>query len=179
MVLLRGEKIILKALERDTCKKLWDEYEPTGPLPTEQLNPGMSRENADKWFEDIQSNQGKSQYYLGIFTLDGQVVGDIQLSNINWRYRTAELGFGIAGENNRGKGYAIDATRTIINFAFNHLDIYRITARTAEFNEAAKRLMERVNFKLEGRERKSIFCEGKRWDKVTYGLLKEEWSNSK
>lgn len=69
---------------------------------------------------------------MGIFTLDGQVVGDIQLSNINWRYRTAELGIGITTEINRGKGYVIDATGTIIRFAFNHLDIYRITAGTAD-----------------------------------------------
>lgn len=174
-MVLKGEKTILDTLEREDCKKIWKDYEPVEPMPTEPLNPGLSFENADGWFDGIQNSQGKSQYYLGIFTFDRQIVGDIQLSDINWRNRTAELGFGIAKKSNRKKGYATDAVRTLINFAFKQLDIYRVTARTAEYNDSSRKLLECLNFKLEGHERKTIFCNGNRYDKVIYGLLKDEW----
>jgi RimJ/RimL family protein N-acetyltransferase len=174
LIELRGTRVALRTLERTHCHQLWDTYEPAEPLPTEPLNPGMSSEGADRWFEEMQARQGREQLYLGIFTLEGGLLGDIQLADINWRDRSASLGVGISRPEDRGRGYASDAVRVILRFAFEHLDLARVEARTAAYNLAAQRLLEACGFRREGIRRQAVFRGGQRWDEITYGLLATE-----
>ncbi|WP_374688482.1 GNAT family N-acetyltransferase [Promineifilum sp.] len=178
MVELRGRTVILRALEREHCRELWEAYEPTAPLPTERIRPGLSVEGAENWFEDIQVGQGKSRIDLGIFTLDGRLVGDIQLAQIDWQNRTAELGVGIARAADRGQGYGTDAARTIIDYAFDALDLVRIAAATAEYNHLAQAGLRHAGFVEEGREREATYLNGRRWDRLCYGLLRREYTGS-
>lgn len=175
MIELRGEKVVLRPLERVHCRELWDAYEPTAPLPTESLNPGLSAEGADKWFDEMQAAQGKSQLYLGIFTHEGRLLGDIQLANIDWRHRSASLGVGIARTADRGQGYGQDATLTLLRYGFQHLDLYRVSAATAACNAAMQGVLEKCKFTLEGREREAIYAGGNRWDRLLYGLLRNDF----
>lgn len=174
MIQLNGEKIVLQTLERDDCRQLWIDYEPEQPVTTEPLNPGLSIEGSDKWFEEIQASQGKTQLYLGIFWEDGTLIGDIQLANIDWRNRSANLGMSITKREHRGFGYGTDAVMTITKYAFESLDLARITARTLVHNAAAGRVLENAGFTLEGRERQAVTIEGQRWDRLTYGLLRSD-----
>jgi RimJ/RimL family protein N-acetyltransferase len=172
---LHGEKVILHALEREHCCQLWQNYEPAEPLPTEPLNPGLSVEGADKWFEEMQARQGREQIYLGVFTQADQLVGDIQLANINWRDRAATIGLSIARQADRKQGYGTDATMTLLRFGFEHLDLYRVTAAIAEYNRGAQRILEKCGFVQEGRERQAIYIGGRRWDRLLFGLLRTEF----
>jgi RimJ/RimL family protein N-acetyltransferase len=174
MIELRGEKVVLRTLERKDCRRLWEEYEPESPLPSEPLTPGLSAEGADKWFEEMQVKQGKEQVYLGIFTSGGELLGDIQLAHIDWRNRTATVGYGISRKQNRGKGYATDAVRVLARFAFEELDLYRLSVNTAAHNTAACRVLEKCGFVKEGCARLAVYCGGRRWDQLTYGLLRTE-----
>lgn len=176
MIELRGKKVALRTLERAHCRELWDAYEPAEPLPTEPLNPGLSSEGADRWFEEMQARQGHEQVYLGIFELTGRLLGDIQLAEINWRDRVASLGVGIARGPDRGKGYAADAVRVLVRYGFEHLDLSRIEARTAAYNLAAQRLLEACGFRREGARRQAVFRGGRRWDDIMYGLLATEFA---
>jgi hypothetical protein len=53
MVKLIGERIYLGTLEKEHCKKIWEEFEYDFISKTEQLNIGHSIEKADEWFEQI------------------------------------------------------------------------------------------------------------------------------
>ncbi len=178
MIELRGETVVLRALEREHCRQLWESYEPEEPLPTEPLHPGLSVEGAVEWFEQIQARQGREQVYLGIFTAGGELLGDVQLANIDWRHRTATAGLGIARRARRRQGYGLDAALTLLRYGFEELDLARITARIAEYNVGAQRVLEKAGFVLEGRERKAVFGGGRRWDMLLYGLLREEFGQS-
>jgi RimJ/RimL family protein N-acetyltransferase len=175
MIELRGERVVLRTLEREHCRELLESYEPEELLPTEPLNPGPSAEGADRWFEEMQAKQGKEQVYLGVFTLEGRLVGDIQLADIDWRPRTASIGAGIARRADRRQGYGLDAVLVLLQYGFEELDLYRVTARTVQCNEGAMRILEKVGFVQEGCEREVIYCAGRRWDRLSYGLLRREF----
>jgi RimJ/RimL family protein N-acetyltransferase len=175
MIELCGERVVLRTLEREHCRQLWESYEPEKPLPTEPLNPGLSVEGADEWFEQIQTKQGQEQVYLGVFTAEGELLGDVQLANIDWRHRTASAGLSIARSVQRRQGYGLDAALTLLRYAFEELDLCRITARIAEYNTGAMRVLEKAGFTQEGRERNALYCGGRRWDMLLYGLLREEF----
>lgn len=175
MIELCGEKVVLRTLEREHCRELWEAYEPAEPMATEPLNPGLSVEGADAWFEEMQAKQGKEQVYLGVWTRDGRLIGDVQLAEIDWRHRTARMGLGIAREADRGWGYGLDATKALLGYAFEHLDLHRVSAATVSYNKAARRVLDKCGFVQEGQEREAVYCGGRRWDRLGYGLLRGEF----
>jgi len=175
MIQLRGTQVILRTLEREHCRKLWDTYEPVEPIEPQPIQIGLSHEGANEWFEDIRAKQGTEQIYVGIFFPDGTLIGDIQLAHINWRNRTADLGFGLAKQKHRGKGYGTDAAITLTRYGFDHLNLIRINSSTLEYNIACQRSLEKCGFVQEGRERQAVYIDGKRWDRLIYGLLRSEF----
>ena len=177
MIELRGKKVVLRTMGREHCRILWENYEPVEPVPTEPVRPGLSVEGSEKWFEEIQEKQGERQVYLGIFDGDGNIVGDIQLSGIDWRNRTANLGAGIALIKDRGKGYCTDAAQVMLRYGFEHLDLYRVSAATTSNNAGAIRILEKIGFVQEGREREAVYWSGRRWDRLMFGMLKGEFES--
>ena len=172
---LRGKLVYLDTMEREHCRALWKAEEGTGPPPTQRIILGLSIEGADRWFDEIQAKQNKEHVYLGVFLPDGNIIGDIQIANIDLMERTATLGLGFAAAEHRGKGYGTDAAITILHHAFLDLDLRRVSAKVVEFNTAGIRSLEKVGFIHEGRERKSCYAGGRRWDRLLYGILREEY----
>jgi RimJ/RimL family protein N-acetyltransferase len=177
MIELKGDEIVLRTLEREHCRQLWERYEPAEEIPTEPLNVGLSVEGADKWFEEMQAKQGKEHLYLGVFTPEGELLGDVQLANINWRDRTATLGGSVSRLADQGTGYGTDAARTILRHGFRELGLHRVEGETAEFNTAARRVMDKLGFREEGRRRQALYRAGRHWDSVIYGLLRKEFES--
>jgi len=82
---------------------------------------------------------------------------------------------GIAKIGNRNKGYGLEAIRLILDHGFNNMGLERITGNTLEINKASIKVMEKAGFILEGRERKAVYFRGKKYDRLNYALLAEEY----
>ena len=175
MLKLQGEKIYLAVLERTDCKKLYEDFEYDFDDSAEPLYIGQSMEKSDEWFDEIQKLQGKENIRLGIFLNDGTVIGDIALQGIDEKNRSCSLGMGMAKLDNRNKGYGKEALKLILDYGFKNFGMERITANTLELNISAQKSLEKIGFVLEGRERKAVYFGGKRYDRLIYGLLGEEY----
>jgi len=176
MIKLQGERIYLAVLERADCRKLYEDFEYDFANPTESLHIGQSLEKSDEWFEDIQKLQGKENIRLGIFLNDGTVIGDVALQSIDEKNRSCSLGMGMAKLENRNKGYGKEALKLLLDYGFRNFGMERITANTLEINISAQKSLDGLGFILEGRERKAVYFGGKRYDKLNYGLLAEEYT---
>lgn len=172
---LQGKEIYLDTLERTDCRKLWEDFEFDLNNPCEELNLGHSIEKADTWFDDIQKQQGISNIRLGIFLNDGTVIGDVALQDIDRTNRKCTIGMGIQKLEYRSKGYGQQAVRLMLEYGFRYIGIERISANTLEPNIGAQKSLERCGFKLEGRERKAVYLNGKKVDRLCYALLSEEY----
>lgn len=176
MVKLRGKEIYLATLERDDCKKLYADFEYDFENPTERLQMGHSLDSSSNWFDDIQKEQGQRHIRLGIFFNDGTVIGDVALQDIDQWNRACSIGIGIAKINNRSHGYGKEAIRLMLEYGFFNLGLERIVAHTLEVNIATRKSLEKLGFLLEGRERQAVYFGGRKYDRLNYGLLVEEWS---
>jgi RimJ/RimL family protein N-acetyltransferase len=65
--------------------------------------------------------------------------------------------------------------RLLLRFAFAELNLFRVSAMLPEYNESAVRPLCKFGFRPEGRQRGAIIREGKRWDVLYMGILREEW----
>jgi len=179
MLKLQGARIYLAALEREHCRKLFEDEEYDFNRAADPLYIGASLESSDEWYNDIQKRNGSENIRLGIFLpgeAGGSVIGDVALQGIDWRNRSCSLGMGIAKLVNRGKGYGKEAVSLILSYAFGNLGLERVTANTLATNIGGQKSLEGLGFVLEGRARRSDWVAGQWVDKLNYAILREEWT---
>ena len=181
MLKLQGKRIYLTALEREHCRRLFEDEEYDFEHVAEPLYIGASLESSDDWYSDIQKRNGDENIRLGIFLrpesglCDGTVIGDVALQGLDWRNRNCSLGLGIAKLENRGKGYGKEAVSLLLGYAFGNLGLERVSANTLATNIGAQKSLEGLGFVLEGRARRSDWVAGEWVDKLNYAILREEF----
>ena len=90
------------------------------------------------------------------------------------KHHLAEVGYWI-GKPYWGKGYATQALRLIIQFAFESTNLNRIQARHFTSNPASGRVMQKADMTYEGTSRQAIFHRDGYKDTVLYAILREDY----
>lgn len=104
----------------------------------------------------------------------GKIIGMIGLMNLDFKSKKAEVGYWL-GKKYWGKGITNKALRFILKFAFSNLKLNRIYAKVNSMNLPSSKLLEKCNFKLEGRLRKDGKFKGKWDDLLIFRILKDEF----
>jgi RimJ/RimL family protein N-acetyltransferase len=107
--------------------------------------------------------------------VDDTLVGSVALRWVEWAHGIAVLQIGMGKPGDRGRGYGTDALKLILNYGFNELNLFRLNANTFEYNERGIHFLEKAGFVVEVRRRQAIHRDGRRWDSVILGLLREDW----
>ena len=105
---------------------------------------------------------------------DEAFLGWCSLSRWNSDYRSATLGYCLA-DAAWGHGYATEAARALLQWAFGTLDLNRVQAETDTRNAASARVLEKLGFVREGTLREDCVVNGEVSDSWVYGLLRREW----
>jgi RimJ/RimL family protein N-acetyltransferase len=105
---------------------------------------------------------------------DGGFIGWCSLNRWNPDHRSASLGYCFRAEA-WGHGYATEAARAVLSWAFDTLDLNRVQAETDTRNVASARVLEKVGFVREGALREDCVVDGEVSDSWVYGLLRREW----
>jgi RimJ/RimL family protein N-acetyltransferase len=133
-----------------------------------------------KKYEAIEKEVEESKK-LFYFTIrgkdDSRLLGFVRLEWIEWTHGTGNLRLAIGDPAERNKGYGTDAMALIMNIAFNELNLYRLSAILGEDNPDALRFFQRHGFIEEVRRLKAILRDGKTWDLIHLGILRDEWQS--
>lgn len=103
------------------------------------------------------------------------IVGCVYLLNIDTINRSGELHIMIGNKVNRGKGIGTFAVSSIIDHAFQDLNLRRLQLEVLESNEIAQKLYRKMGFVEEGRKRKAVFKDGQYVDEIIMGLLRDDY----
>jgi ribosomal-protein-serine acetyltransferase len=99
----------------------------------------------------------------------------VYLANADWEVPCIEVGY-FTVQDQGGKGYAAEATRTACRIAFERLGVRRVELQCAADNEKSARVARRCGFTLEGRLReRHPKKDGPPVDRLWFGLLRFEW----
>ena len=134
-------------------------------------NEGRTRESLRSIIDEVE--RGEAQQWALERKEDGRVIGSITLMLEQGQPR-AELGY-ILGREHWGHGYAAEAQRRTVAYAFEDLGLHRLEADTHPDNAASTRSLERLGFRREGRLRERWLVGGRFSDSVLWGLLAEDW----
>lgn len=114
----------------------------------------------------------RSEYYLAAVLDDATLIGFARLG-LNG-VQAAKLGYAVAADY-WGRGYAVDATRLILNFGFRDLGLHRISAAIGPDNAASIAVAQRLGMTYEGCIRDHVYTNGAWRDSLLYSLLENEW----
>ena len=135
----------------------------------------QAQEGIVEWMEHEKPNH----FEFVLRTLaDDRLIGFVGLNGVRWSHGEAFVGIGIGEAELWGKGYGTDAMRVILRFAFMELNLHRVSLDVFEYNERALRFLERAGFVAEVRRRQAVHRDGRRWDVIKLGLLREEWEHA-
>jgi [ribosomal protein S5]-alanine N-acetyltransferase len=98
---------------------------------------------------------------------------------VRWNpdYRSASMGYCL-DDAAWGQGYATEACRAVLQWAFDTLDLNRVQAETDTRNAASARVLEKLGFVREGTLREDCVVNGEVSDSWVYGLIRREWRPS-
>ncbi len=145
-----------------------------------ETNPArpMSAAMIKKQYEKLekQMEEDKNLYHFMIrLRADDRLIGKAAVQRIEWVNGNGLLRIGIGSAEDRRKGYGTQALRMLLRFTFAELNLFRVTANVAEYNEGAIALLRKFGFVQEVCRRKSLERDDRRWDFYIFGLLNEEW----
>jgi len=176
--MILGKRVRLRAIEREDIPTFlkWlndpqvQRYLGRTPFP-------LSFAEEERWFER-ELNTEKSRIFA-IETGKGVHIGNIGLHEIDYKDGKATLGIMIGEREYWDQGYGTDAVRTLLGFAFQELNLHRVSLEVFEFNQRAMRCYEKCGFRHEGVAREDSFRSGKRHDKILMGILRSEFEGDR
>lgn len=140
------------------------------------LDSGPANLWSSKQIKEWSEKHVPEMYSFSIRSLeDDRVIGNVDLSGIDWPSGNAWVGIGIGERDQWGKGYGGDAMNLILRFAFETLSLRRVSLTVFQYNERAIHSYEKAGFKLEGRLRQWMQRAGQRYDLIFMGVLRGEW----
>ena len=105
---------------------------------------------------------------------DGRVVGDIVLQWESAAHKTGEIGF-IFDPAEHGHGYATEAAREFLRFAFEDFGLHRVIGRTEARNVASVRVLEKLGMRREAYFVENEWVKGEWQSELVYAILDREW----
>lgn len=127
----------------------------------------------DKTIEWYQNNKKNKNRYDMIIEYNNIPVGVIGIINID--KKKGEYYITLGEKKYKRKGIAFRASKLLLDYAFNDLKLEKIWLCVDEKNIAARKLYEKIGFRLEGILIKDIFFKNEMINRCMYGLCRNEW----
>ena len=172
--MIQGKTIILRPVERTDLER----------LVTWRNNPSISKHffnvfplslaGQESWFEDLLEREDKQLFIIA--TKEQVPVGTVGLDNIDYKNQRAEFGGLLIEPAHQEKGFALDATMALLQFAFDDLNLNRIYLHVFNWNEPAIKLYLGCGFQKEGLLRQSVYKDGGFQDVLLMAILRDEFS---
>ncbi len=105
---------------------------------------------------------------------EGALIGDLMFHVASQDGQQGEFGVTFARPY-QGQGYATEALRRLLAYAFEELHLHRVIARLDTRNIRSAKLMERLGMRREAHFLQSFFIKGGWTDEYWYAILSEEW----
>ena len=171
--MLEGKSVMLAPLSADDVT---DDYVPWFNDPTTfrflGSKFGQTKSSVRDYISGLQPPNPMARI---IWREDERHVGNLALQGFDPINRRMELGIVIGVAEARGKGLGREACSLIIQHAFDHLNLHKITAVTVVDNRGMTKVFTDLGCSIEGTLREHYFLEGGYQDMLCFGLLRRDF----
>ncbi len=136
---ISGKSLILREMTQKEMRALWRKY-----IPAEG-NYSYDEEAVDARFEKLAADNGRNAVF-GIFTKNGEIIGEVELSNIVFSENRCDISLFLANESYRKKGNGFEALNLAKKLAHEQLGLTKMYAEIKHSNSAAIALFKKCGF---------------------------------
>ena len=171
---METERLLIRRFHPDDWKDLHEYLSQEATVLYEPYNifaEGQSKQEALK-------RSGSDAFWAVCLKSSRKLIGNIYLAEQD--FETWELGY-VFNADFLGHGYATEAVRALLDYAFENKDVHRIVAMCNPLNERSWRLLERLGMRREGFLLQNIYFKKDEqsvplWqDTYEYAILRTEW----
>ena len=102
------------------------------------------------------------------------LVADISFHWVSAEHRTGEIGY-MTNRRFQGSGYATEAARAILDWAFGEAGFRRVIGRLEPRNTASARVLEKLGMRKEAHFVENEWIKGEWQSEAVYAILEREW----
>jgi RimJ/RimL family protein N-acetyltransferase len=180
--MIYGERIRLRAAECSDLSLFVKWLNDPEVIQHLSLYAPLSLAAEEKWFEGMLQRPPAEQ----VFVIEKRQpdeswlpLGNCSFMDFDWRVRKAEFGIFIGEKVYWNQGYGTEATRLMLRYGFDTLNLHRIWLRVHQNNPGAIRAYEKAGYVREGVQRQAVFADGQYYDMIVMSVLRPEWEAQK
>lgn len=173
--ILKGERIYLRKVRfsdvTDQYHRWMNDPEVNRYLETRFSH--QSREKIESYVRTMETDP--DSVFLAIVLKNKDThIGNIKIGPMNWSHRFADISLFIGEKGCWGKGYGTEAIDLVVTYAFNALNLHKVTAGFYADNIGSIKAFRKAGFKEEGRRKNHRFCQGRYVDEVLMGYIRPD-----
>lgn len=130
----------------------------------------FDRASVAQWLSSRASQHDRADWAV-VRLDDGAFLGEAVINDVDPDNESASYRVWLAGPASTGRGYGTEATRLVVDFAFDQLQLHRLALEVHEHNPRARRVYEKCGFTVEGRLRAALLWRGHRYDTLVMSML--------
>lgn len=174
---IETERLTLRRFEYsddETMLKYWIADEKIQSLYSEPVY--ATKEEVKELLDKYISSYKKEDYYRWAVILKetGECIGQIAYFLVDSKNHFAEIEYCI-GSAFQCRGYATEATKAVIRFGFEQMNLHKVQICTKEINVPSKRVIEKCGFTYEGTLRDYFYMNGTYTGRLYFSMLQNEF----
>jgi len=176
MKTLETERLILRPFQESDLDDLYEYAQSPNVGPNAGWPPHQNKEDS---LQIMKMFMEGNEVWALLLKETNKVIGSIGLHNDRLRNidDVKMLGY-VLSEDYWGQGLVLAASKAVIAYAFEVLEMNMVTVHHYPFNQRSKRVIEKCGFIYEGTLRHTTkLYDGKIHDLVCYSMTKDEWLN--
>ena len=172
--ILKGKRIKLRALEPEDLSFLFEIENNEVFWEISHTQTPFSKFLLKQYLENAHLDIYEAkQLRLVIADVDnGNAYGLIDLFDFNPKHKRAGIGI-LVHPNFQKNGFASEALKILIEYAFTYLDLHQLYANITEGNNKSISLFEKFNFKKIGIKKDWLFTNNSYQNEILYQLIKD------
>ena len=177
IVTIEGERVALGPLRRDLLPlyQRWMNDPAVVRTVWASLRP-LLLEDEQQWYD--QKIGATDTVLFQVYIRDGwRPIGNAGLLELEHQHGVAQFGILIGEKDCWDQGYGTEATRLILDYAFNVLGLHNVMLSVYDYNRRGVRAYEKAGFKVIGRRRQALRLGHKRHDVIFMDALATEFES--
>ena len=167
-----GKKVFLREVRQSDVKQYYYQWM-NDPEINQYLETRFVPQSLDNIVRFVESKDGdQNEIFLAICWKENeQHIGNIKLGPINWVHRFGEISLFVGDKNYWGKNIATEAIQLMTDYAFNTLNLHRVSAGCYSNNKGSAKAFQKAGFCIEGSCKEHFFSQGRYVDKILLGKV--------
>ncbi|MGM0751859.1 MAG: GNAT family N-acetyltransferase [Bacillota bacterium] len=175
---LETDRLILRKFDLDDIQSVFDHWISDERISDNRVSAAHKTvdETKERVEKIVRRYESKEFCHWGIeLKGEGELIGEIDLYDFGHSTGNCEVSYSL-GFNWWNKGYGTEALKAVVEFAFVHMNVHKISAAHNTDNPASGRIMTKAGMEQEGIIRDMIRnAKGQYKDCAVYGILGEDY----